>query len=380
MRMNERRLRDLQRQFTALSRLETEYALAKLLREYDRLSALLAPLRKQLHDALSAGDLDRASSLVEQLARATGDFLRRLRPTQERMIEDLLLQAARRGAQSADIAPLLFKNPRINAEAIASFLETAASIEVGRATISLQYGRIAESVKQAIMRRVYQDGLNLSRRLHTRLQENIVEFTRIVYSGLTEGRGAIQLGRQLAELRVTDPQVPRYIRELRSALRGTDGVRKVDALADALRRIDPTSKVALKDGPLGLRTAVRNVVRAAQSGSADLLDSAIAEFVERKVRYHSIVIARTEANNAFTEGHNQRAKNAPYVIGSRWLLSSGRPSRQRPCQCEEYASQNWYGLGVGVFPPGELPARPHPNCMCYHTDVVDLSWFEQAVA
>src|SRR5690606_32734217 len=93
--MNERRLRDLQRQFTALSRLETEYALANLLREYDRLSALLAPLRKQLRDALSAGDLDRASSLVEQLARATGDFLRRLRPTQERMIEDLLLQAAR---------------------------------------------------------------------------------------------------------------------------------------------------------------------------------------------------------------------------------------------------------------------------------------------
>src|SRR5690606_41855839 len=99
----------------------------------------------------------------------------------------------------------------------------------------------------------------------------------------------------------------RYIRELRSALRGTDGVRKVDALADALRRIDPTSKVALKDGPLGLRTAVRNVVRAAQSGSADLLDSAMAEVVERKVRYHSIVIARREANHACTEGHDQTA-------------------------------------------------------------------------
>src|SRR5690606_24526333 len=175
--------------------------LAKLLREYDRLSALLAPLRKQLHDALSAGDLDRASSLVEQLARATGDFLRRLRPTQERKIEDLLLPAARRGAQSADIAPLLFRNPRINDEAIASFLETVATFVVGRGTSSLQYGRIAASVKQAIMRRDYQDGRNLSGRLHTRLPENFVEFTRIVYSGLTEGRGAMQLGRQLAELR-----------------------------------------------------------------------------------------------------------------------------------------------------------------------------------
>ena len=110
-------------------------------------------------------------------------------------------------------------------------------------------------------------------------------------------------------------------------------------------------------------------MRAARTGSAEKLDQAIEYFLERKVRYHSLVIARTEANNAFLAGHVEQAKASDWVIGVKWNLSA---SHRTECECEELASRDRYGLGPGVYPPDRVPDRPHPNCFCYMTDVVDL--------
>lgn len=59
-----------------------------------------------------------------------------------------------------------------------------------------------------------------------------------------------------------------------------------------------------------------------------------------------------------------------YVEGIKWNLSAAYGSKMPYCDiCDEYATQNYYGLGQGVFNKSDLPLQ-HPNCICYMTSVV----------
>jgi hypothetical protein len=78
--------------------------------------------------------------------------------------------------------------------------------------------------------------------------------------------------------------------------------------------------------------------------------------------YAAMRLARTEINNAFHE-QQIRAANKPWVEGVKWNLSGSHP---RPDQCNDYASQS-DGLGRGVFKTGDVPSKPHPQCLCYLT-------------
>lgn len=49
-------------------------------------------------------------------------------------------------------------------------------------------------------------------------------------------------------------------------------------------------------------------------------------------------------------------------LAARWTRSDWHPARDI---CDQYATQNLHGLGPGVYPPRQVPDRPHPNCMCY---------------
>lgn len=92
------------------------------------------------------------------------------------------------------------------------------------------------------------------------------------------------------------------------------------------------------------------------------------------VRYAANRLARTEINNAFHGTQIRQAQQVPWITGMQWQLSGSHP---RPDECDTYANESHYDGGdAGVFLPAEVPAKPHPNCLCFTTPVVpDRSTF-----
>lgn len=84
------------------------------------------------------------------------------------------------------------------------------------------------------------------------------------------------------------------------------------------------------------------------------------------VRYASMRLARTEINNAFHATTVSHVGDAPWVEGFRWNLSRSHPKAD---DCDALAKANDYGLGEGVYPPSQTPAKPHPQCFCVVTPV-----------
>lgn len=83
--------------------------------------------------------------------------------------------------------------------------------------------------------------------------------------------------------------------------------------------------------------------------------------------YAAMRLARTEINNAFHERQLEGAK-APGVSGVQWNLSG---SHKVPDECNLYAERDEHGLGRGVFPVGQVPDKPHPQCFCYLTYITE---------
>lgn len=78
------------------------------------------------------------------------------------------------------------------------------------------------------------------------------------------------------------------------------------------------------------------------------------------VSYVSKRLARTEINNAFHAQSIEDMQNRPWVNQVEWHLSKSHPPRQPPCQCEIYAR-------IELFQADQVPAKPHPQCLCYLT-------------
>lgn len=76
--------------------------------------------------------------------------------------------------------------------------------------------------------------------------------------------------------------------------------------------------------------------------------------------YAAMRLARTEINNAFHERQIEGA-GRPGVSAVKWNLSG---SHKVPDECNQYADHEPY-------PPDEVPDKPHPNCFCYLTYVMD---------
>lgn len=107
--------------------------------------------------------------------------------------------------------------------------------------------------------------------------------------------------------------------------------------------------------------------------SAHELAKAVSGFINPATpggpKYAAMRLGRTELNNAF---HAQQVKagiDTPWTFGLKWQLSGSHP---KPDECNEYADQVHYKGGeAGVYPPEEVPAKPHPNCLCFTTPVTD---------
>lgn len=87
------------------------------------------------------------------------------------------------------------------------------------------------------------------------------------------------------------------------------------------------------------------------------------------VKYAAMRLGRTELNNAFHATQVQAGIDTPWTTALKWNLSGSHPV---PDECNEYAeSVHYEGGEAGVFKPEEVPAKPHPNCLCYTTPETD---------
>lgn len=83
------------------------------------------------------------------------------------------------------------------------------------------------------------------------------------------------------------------------------------------------------------------------------------------VSYAAKRLARTELNNAFHTTQKASAEINPFVIALRWNLSR---SHAKPDKCDLLAMGHSRGKTSGVYLPGDLPAKPHPQCLCFTTN------------
>ena len=281
------------------------FRLARVINDFTQETA---PLRRRFINAMVSGDMDRAERLERELERDATRWLREVFAKEERqVIREVIRNAAMRGAQTVDLAPALAASDRRNLDALLNVLASGSVGGGATGRIGAQYGVISSAVQRQIERKVYKDGLNLSRRLHVRLIQREAEFKRILSQGLKQGRDAISLAKHIQTLDVTDARLPKYLRDLERVLKGT----KDAGLADEIRRA-AAEAAKRKKGPLGMQGPAKLSSSGGSNRSrADALDGAIEYFLERKVRYHSLVIARTEANNAFLAGHIEQAKETP---------------------------------------------------------------------
>ena len=79
--------------------------------------------------------------------------------------------------------------------------------------------------------------------------------------------------------------------------------------------------------------------------------------------YAAMRLGRTELNNAFHETSLRLNRENPFVETMVWHLSGSHP---RPDACNDYAEDEHFpGGDPGAFKPDDVPAKPHPNCLCY---------------
>lgn len=86
------------------------------------------------------------------------------------------------------------------------------------------------------------------------------------------------------------------------------------------------------------------------------------------VSYASMRLARTEINNAFHRSQIDLRKGDPWTEGFKWHLSG---SHGKPDKCNDYASGvHNRGSEPGVYSVGNVPGKPHPQCLCWLETVV----------
>lgn len=114
---------------------------------------------------------------------------------------------------------------------------------------------------------------------------------------------------------------------------------------------------------------VDRAVEAGLAGGASALDiakrvkSMINPSTPGGVTFAARRLARTEINNTFHAQTILDNEDKPWNTGMRWRLSG---SHAVPDECDEYGQQE-NGMGPGVFPVHQVPAKPHPQCFCYVT-------------
>lgn len=93
---------------------------------------------------------------------------------------------------------------------------------------------------------------------------------------------------------------------------------------------------------------------------------------DRKVDYNALRLARTSIIHVAWAADKAAARKNPLCRGLKWHLSDSHYERQVAVAgediCDEFARHD-EGLGAGVYPVERIPF-PHPQCLCYRTEVL----------
>jgi len=124
----------------------------------------------------------------------------------------------------------------------------------------------------------------------------------------------------------------------------------------------PLSTRVYKSGELvtGRVDRVVNLAIARGSSARELataVSSSINPNTPGGVSYAAKRLGRTELNNSFHAAQTDYARDTPWVTGMVWKLSG---SHKRADECDDYADT--------TFAPADVPAKPHPQCLCFMID------------
>lgn len=101
----------------------------------------------------------------------------------------------------------------------------------------------------------------------------------------------------------------------------------------------------------------------------------------KMIDYNAQRLARTSITHSYRESQYRSAAQNPFVEAIHWELSSEHYNRQvakwGEDECDDYANQDWYGLGKGNFPVNEVPLS-HPQCLCVTWPVIPETYDEIA--
>jgi hypothetical protein len=180
---------------------------------------------------------------------------------------------------------------------------------------------------------------------------------RRIEDAVKAGESAVEALSRVAYASLSDDVADELIKGLKAA---AESGFKSDA---ARRKRDLSQKVyrlrALHEGK------VEQVIRSGLVAglSARELASEVYAYVSPTTSggasYAAMRLARTEINNAFHERQIAGAKR-PGVEAVKWNLSG---SHKVPDECNVYAEHE-------PFDPDEVPEKPHPQCFCYLTYVM----------
>jgi hypothetical protein len=128
----------------------------------------------------------------------------------------------------------------------------------------------------------------------------------------------------------------------------------------------PLAQQVYKTGALAEGWVESRIDRALARGSTVAeLAKEVRDFVNPRTpggaTYAARRLARTEINAAYHAVTIVHAEDKPWVYGMHWRLSGSHPT---PDICDAYARNDHSNLGKGVFPQGEVPPKPHPQCLC----------------
>lgn len=128
-------------------------------------------------------------------------------------------------------------------------------------------------------------------------------------------------------------------------------VYRTKALANRWVQRDVNSGILRGDSARDIAKTVRRHIRPSTPGG---------------VSYAALRLGRTELNNAFHATAITFSQDRPWVQGMEWHLSQVHtfdPNRVEIC--ETYARQ--------TFPVNKVPPKPHPQCRCFITPVLESS-------
>lgn len=102
---------------------------------------------------------------------------------------------------------------------------------------------------------------------------------------------------------------------------------------------------------------------------ADNVAGLISPKVPGGISYAAMRLARTEINNAFHFSQIRYTRDMPWVEGYQWHLSGSHPTNQKNDPCPDMARRDHDGMGRGVYSKNRVPGKPHPQCLCFITNV-----------